>query len=82
MRGSKKDFIDLYFILKKYSLNKLFNNLEEKYPGTDFNRIYILKSLVYFADAENQPMQKMHKKVSWPKIKKTFTKQVENFKLN
>lgn len=48
-RGSKKDFIDIYFILKQYSLNKLFKLLQKKYPKTDKPiSAYLSKSLVYF----------------------------------
>jgi len=76
-RGNKKDFIDLYFILEKYSLLELFKKLDIKYPKSDFNKVHILKSLVYFKNAENQPMPKMHKKVSWEKIKKDLVKKLK-----
>ncbi len=81
MRGNKKDFVDIYFILKKYPLKKLFKMLDKKYQQSDFSRTHILKSLVYFEDAESQPMPKMHKKVKWEKIKKEIEKKVKNFSL-
>jgi len=79
MRGSKKDFIDLYFILKKYALEKLFQKLDQKYKDSDFNKIHILKSLVYFVDADAQPMPRMHKQINWKEIKKTLVKQITGF---
>jgi hypothetical protein len=70
MRGSKKDFIDLYFLLAKFSLDTLFKKLAEKYQKTDYNLPHILKSLVYFEDADNQPMPRMHKQVEWEEVKR------------
>lgn len=81
MRGSKKDFIDIYFILQKYPLEKLFQKLDKKYQQSDFNRTHILKSLVYFEDAKSQPMPKMHKEATWDEVKKEIIKNVTNFSL-
>ena len=46
MRGSKKDFVDIYFLLEIFSLKDLFKALEEKYPEVGYNTTHILKSLV------------------------------------
>ncbi len=80
-RGSKKDFIDLYFILKQYSLNDLFNLLQKKYPKTDYNQIHLLKSLVYFDDADNQVMPRMHLDVTWDQVKSNIVNAVRSFKI-
>lgn len=69
MRGSKKDFIDLYFLLEHYSLTKLLRLTKKKYVASDYSQTHILKSLVYFEDAESQPMPRMHKNVSWDEVK-------------
>jgi hypothetical protein len=79
IRGNKKDFIDLYFILNEYSLKELFKKLDKKYRHSDFSKTHILKSLVYFKDAEQQPIPKMHKKVKWEKVKKEIEKKVTTF---
>lgn len=81
-RGSKKDFIDLYFILKQYELKDLFAKLRKKYPKADYNKAHILKSLVYFETADNQPMPKMHKRVDWQEVKEIIKKKVKNFKIS
>ncbi len=81
MRGSKKDFIDLYFLLRNYPLAVLFQKMKSKYSNVDYSQTHILKSLVYFADADNQPMPKMHTLVSWPEVKKEITKLVKELKL-
>jgi hypothetical protein len=80
-RGSKKDFIDLYFLLKEYDLQTLFEKLKVKYPKTDYNETHILKSLVYFVDANEQPWPRMHKDVSWEEIKEEIISNVKNLKI-
>ncbi len=77
-RGSKKDFIDLYFLLQKYSLKKLLNLFDKKYAGLQYNRFHILKSLVYFKEAETEPMPEMLKTISWLKVKETLKEKVKN----
>ena len=76
-RGSKKDFIDLYFILHKLSLDELLKLFEKKYKNIEFNKLHILKSLVYFVDADNEPMPVMLKDIEWQKIKNYFQKLTE-----
>lgn len=80
-RGSKKDFVDLYFILQSFTLPKLFGLLSQKYQEVDFNLLHILKSLVYFKDADDQPMPRMHQDVSWPTIKKAIITCVKEYDL-
>lgn len=74
-RGTKKDFIDVYFLLKKYSLIEMINFYKEKY--SDGSEIIVLKSLSYFTDAENDENPKMFRKVSWEKIKETIRKELK-----
>jgi len=40
-RGSKKDFIDFYFICKKIPLEKIFKLFGKKYKEIDFNMTHI-----------------------------------------
>lgn len=77
-RGSKKDFIDLYFLLQKYHLKELLDLFDKKYTSIQYNRFHILKSLVYFAEAEVEPMPEMLKEISWLKVKNTLKKEVKN----
>ena len=75
-RGTKKDFIDLFFICRKtISLGDLLKLFEKKYKSVDYNMIHILKSLVYFEDAEKNPMPKMIIPVSWKEVKSFFKKE-------
>ncbi|MDP2864070.1 MAG: nucleotidyl transferase AbiEii/AbiGii toxin family protein [bacterium] len=76
-RGSKKDFIDLYFLLKKYSLAELIDFFEKKYKNIKYNKLHILKSFSYFDDAENEPMPMMIRDIEWGKIKEVITDKVK-----
>lgn len=81
MRGSKKDFVDLYFLLKQYSLRELFEKLDQKYQGVRYNPAHLAKSLVYFEDAEIQPMPRMLQNVQWEEVKATITQAVKELPL-
>jgi len=69
-RGSKKDFIDLYFLLEEFTLTELISFFENKFKNIHYNKLHILKSLTFFDDAENEPMPIMLKGVSWEDVKK------------
>ena len=77
MRGSKKDFIDLFFLLKHFTLSNLFELMQRKYRQINYSQTHVLKSLVYFEDAEQQPMPRMHQEVSWVEIKRTMVETVK-----
>lgn len=66
-RGSRKDFIDLYFLLKQYSLTELLSFYNEKYA--DGSVFLVLKSLNYFDDAESEEFPQMIETVNWEKVK-------------
>jgi hypothetical protein len=78
-RGSKKDFIDLYFLLKKYSLKEIIGFFEDKYSEIKYNRLHILKSLTYFESAEQEPMPIMIKSVDWADVKSFILNKTKEF---
>ena len=80
-RGNKKDFIDLYFILKKYSLDTILRFYEKKYGKGLANDYHLIKSLVYFADAEEQAMPKMIEQIEWERVKADIVKKVKESKM-
>ena len=51
-RGSRKDFIDIYYLLKAYSLDEILSFYEAKYH--DGSTFLVLKSLIYFEDADDE----------------------------
>jgi len=63
----KKDFIDLYYLLKCFSIQDLFNFYLEKFD--DGNLFLVKKSLTYFDDTEPDPMPIMKENITWKEIK-------------
>lgn len=83
-RGTKRDFIDLYFILKILKILSLKESLElydKKFKLLKQNKIHILKSLIYFEDAEKNKSLKMLKTVSWKNVKKFFKDEIKKLDL-
>ena len=77
-RGTKRDFIDLYAIIKNgYTLEELLELFKKKYKRVRYNEIHIRKSLIYFVDAEKEKMPKMLKSFEWREIKKFFISEVK-----
>ena len=78
-RGSYKDFFDIYFLLKHYSLEELLSFVRKKFANLDYNEIHLLKALTYFDDAKNTAMPKLIQSVSWLEVKKSISKKVKNY---
>jgi hypothetical protein len=65
-RGSKKDFIDLHFLLNKYSLSDMIGYYNKKFiDGSEF---LVLKSLTYFEDADLDETPKMYNPINWDEM--------------
>ncbi|MBI3458825.1 nucleotidyl transferase AbiEii/AbiGii toxin family protein [Candidatus Azambacteria bacterium] len=78
-RGSKKDFIDLFMLLKKYSLKEIFIFFNEKYQDYNYNTLHILKSLVYFFDADENPEPVYINPINWIEAKNFINDTVNKF---
>lgn len=76
-RGSKKDFIDLYYLLQQYTLEEMLQFYETKYD--DGSKFMVLKSLAYFKDADEELMPKMFDSISWENIKESLKETLRNF---
>jgi len=76
-RGAKRDFIDLFFVCKKYRFEIILKLFKKKYKNIKYNLMHILKSLTYFNDAEEEPMPKMLENVSWKEIKGFFVSEAK-----
>ena len=72
-RGKRRDFVDLYFICRDFMpLGETLARVERKYEGVKYNFVHLLKSLMYFEDAEADPMPEMLKPVAWPDVRRFF----------
>ena len=76
-RGSKKDFIDLYILLQHYTLDKILDFYQQKYPEHSLFRAVL--SLTYFNDADANPMPRMFLPTSWEEMKMAIQREVEMY---
>ncbi len=76
-RGTMKDFIDLYFLLKQFSLNQILEFYKQKYK--DGSVFLVLKSLSYFNDADLDVMPRMFDNIKWEDIKKQISKELKEY---
>lgn len=77
-RGSKKDFIDLYFLLQHYTLQEILDFYCCKYPENSLFRAVL--SLSYFDDADAQMMPVMYVDSSWDSMKAYLADVVKSYK--
>ncbi|MCX6791109.1 MAG: nucleotidyl transferase AbiEii/AbiGii toxin family protein [Candidatus Gribaldobacteria bacterium] len=79
-RGTKRDFIDMYFIVAKekaVSLQDILWLYDKKFKMLSQNRAHLLKSLTYFDDAEATIVPDMLKPTDWKEVKKFFEKETK-----
>lgn len=78
-RGKKRDFFDLYWLMQHGEvLETTMQKLKKQYPSVAHNYHHILKSLVYFADADTDPTPELNFKASWKDVKNFFSDQIPN----
>jgi len=77
-RSTKRDFIDLYCIIKHHRpLAELLQLFSKKYKKINYNLIHLKKSLVYFTDADLDPMPVMlDVDIKWQEVKDFFQQEV------
>jgi len=69
-RGTRKDLVDLYFILERAPIENLFRVASVKYERVRSFSISATRALAYFEDAEALPMPRMIDQTSWQKMKR------------
>ncbi|MBX2927689.1 MAG: nucleotidyl transferase AbiEii/AbiGii toxin family protein [Saprospiraceae bacterium] len=67
-RGSKKDFYDIYFLLRTFTLDEMLRLFTEKFKQQEV--FHVVKSLTYFEDAEQyaDPLL-FEKNITWSDVK-------------
>lgn len=71
-RGSKKDFFDLYELLKHFSLDEMVADFELKYRNSD--RFIVLRSLAWFDYAALEPDPVSLNGTSWTEVRQRIVK--------
>ena len=76
-RGRKRDFFDLYWCAYNVEpLENIIKRLKVQYPMVAHDYHHILKSMVYFEDAESDPEPEIYFPADWKKVKKFFIKEI------
>lgn len=82
-RGERRDFIDIYYLIQRFGLEKIFSYSEEKYPGI-FNPYLALQALTYFEEAEGAlPGSRIgifNDRPGWGEVKEYLIKVVTEYK--
>ncbi len=66
-RGARKDFVDLAVLLERFALPAMINAYQRKYGAPSLFALH--KSLVYFDDAEEEPMPIMLIGMGWREVR-------------
>lgn len=75
-RGRKRDFFDLYWYCQNTEpLANVVKRAVKQYPGQEQNMNHLLKSFVYFADADADPEPKIYFSATWMHVKSYFKKE-------
>lgn len=75
-RGTKRDFVDLFFISQyTFPLEKAIELYFNKFHEFNISPVHVYKSLMYFDDAEPQEMPQMIAKSNWKEIKTFFLRE-------
>jgi hypothetical protein len=67
-----KDYFDVVKLLKEFSLEQMLSYYKLKYPSC--SEFMVLKSMLYFDDAENDPDQFWINHLKWDEVKKKLVR--------
>lgn len=77
-RGSRKDFVDIYALLRNHRpLPGLLERYRRRYDVKDVG--HVVTALAYFDEAEPEPMPVMLWDVDWPTVRETVLDSVEAY---
>lgn len=74
-RGTRKDMVDLYYILRQIPIDRLFETAAVKYARVSTFAVSATRALAYFEDADALPMPRMIDHTPWSKMKKLLERQ-------
>jgi len=75
-RGTRRDFVDLYAVCRQgHGLGGVWRWFKEKYAGISYDPYHLAKSLVYFVEAEKEPMLVMLQPVDWDDLREFFLRE-------
>jgi hypothetical protein len=77
-----KDFIDIYYLLKSYSVSDMVRFYKNKYAS--FNEVNVLKSLVWFEDTDlsDWPVLLKNTQLKWAEVMKKIRLETQKYLRN
>ncbi len=73
-RGKKRDFFDLYwYITQREPLLDIVERVATQYPHLEHNYHHIVKSLMFFEEAEEDPSPHIFFDTTWEQVKQHFS---------
>jgi len=82
-RGAKRDFWDVYSVIKlRSSIQEVGSLFVDRFQDVGINRYHVLKTLAYFEDAENDPdpiLLSDEKAPDWDQIRQFFIDHIKEF---
>ena len=81
-RPAQRDYIDIFYLLKKFTLEEMFAFGYKKYPN--FNHYLALRALTFFKDLEDSNKRSIKifdPDFSWPKAKEKIFTEVKKYQL-
>ncbi len=76
-RGTKRDFIDIFFLSQKFGLKRLLRFYQKKYGNLSEREIMIRKALIFFEEADKDEMPEMLAPANWKEIRSWFVKEIK-----
>ena len=76
-RGAKKDFWDIAELLNHYTIAEMLSFFAKKYKNHDYG--YVVHSLYYFDDAENDTDPVDLKEITWQDVKTKIKQSADEF---
>lgn len=72
--GTRRVLIDLYFLIKQFGANNMFEFYDDKYGHSEDRQIMLRKAIVYFTEADEDEVPKMLLPIKWKEVKEFFLK--------
>jgi len=74
-----KDFIDIYYLLKSYTIDDMLRFYKTKYAA--FNEVNVLKSLIWFEDIDysDMPVLLENPKLKWSEVSKKIRQDTQKY---
>ncbi len=82
-RARQRDFVDMYYLIKRLGLRKVIDSVYQKYPWYLDNEMIIFRSLIYFEEADNDSeagrITVFDSKITWELVKFEIKTEVDRY---